>query len=158
MTTGRVVHLPDRGSMLVRDTPGAAGAPTVILLHGLGATARLNWPGASGALSPWFRVLEVDHRGHGRGIRSQRRFRLEDCADDVVALADVVGVERFVAAGYSMGGPIALLAARRQPDRVAGLVLCATSARFTDADVATTHWWRRWRPRCGSPHRSCAAG
>ena len=130
------MRLPGRGSTFVRDTPGRAGAPTVILLHGLGATAKLNWPGASEALSPAFRVLEVDHRGHGRGIRSSRRFRLEDCADDVVAMADVVGIERFVAVGYSMGGPIALLASRRHPDRVAGLVLCATSARFTNDDVA----------------------
>ena len=123
--------------MFVLDTAGAEGATAVFLLHGLGATAALNWPGAATALSPGFRVLEVDHRGHGRGIRSARRFRLEDCADDLVALADVVGVERFVAAGYSMGGPIALLAARRHPDRVAGLVLCATSARFTDEGAPT---------------------
>ena len=122
--------------MFVRDTAGADGATAVFLLHGLGATAALNWPGAAQALGVEFRVLEVDHRGHGRGIRSARRFRLEDCADDLVALADVVGVERFVAAGYSMGGPIALLAGRRHPDRVAGLVLCATSARFTDEDAA----------------------
>ena len=138
MTAGQVVRLAGRGSMFVRDTTGPAGATAVFLLHGLGATAALNWPGAAKALSPWFHVLEVDHRGHGRGIRSARRFRLEDCADDLVALADVVGVERFVAAGYSMGGPIALLAGRRHPDRVAGLVLCATSARFTDEDAGPT--------------------
>ena len=136
MSTGHLVRLAGRGSMFVLDTAGAEGATAVFLLHGLGATAALNWPGAAMALSPRFRVLEVDHRGHGRGIRSARRFRLEDCADDLVALADVVGIERFVAAGYSMGGPIALFAARRHPDRVAGLALCATSARFTDEDAA----------------------
>jgi len=108
-----------------------------VLLHGLGATAALNWPGAAAALSPMFRVVELDHRGHGRGIRSRRSFRLEDCADDVVALADRLDVDRVIAAGYSMGGPIALLMARRHPERVAGLVLCATAARFADAAVST---------------------
>ncbi len=133
----QTVRLPGRGTTSVRDTTGPPGAPTVVLLHGLGATAALNWPGAAAALSSSFRVVELDHRGHGRGLRSRRVFRLEDCADDVVALADVLGVDRIVAAGYSMGGPIALLAARRHPDRIAGLVLCATAARFTDAPTAT---------------------
>ena len=119
----------------MRDVAGLDGAPTVILLHGLGATAAINWPGAFGALSPRFRVVALDHRGHGRGIRTTPPFRLADCADDVVALADVLGIEHFVAAGYSMGGPVALLARRRHPSRVTGLVLCATSARFVSDDT-----------------------
>jgi 3-oxoadipate enol-lactonase len=120
----------------VRDVPGPPGAPTIVLLHGLGATAALNWPVAAHVLSSDFHVVSLDQRGHGRGIRSARPFRLEDCADDVVALADVLGIDQVVAAGYSMGGPVALLARRRHPDRIAGMVLCATSAVFTD-DSAT---------------------
>ncbi len=132
---GRPVRIPGRGTTFVRDAPGIDGAPTVILLHGLGATAAINWPGAFRALSPRFRVLALDHRGHGRGIRTRRPLRLADCADDVVALVDVLGIDHFVAAGYSMGGPVALLARRRHPSRVAGLVLSATSARFVPDDI-----------------------
>jgi pimeloyl-ACP methyl ester carboxylesterase len=77
-----------------------------------------------------FRVLALDHRGHGQGIRVGARFRLADCADDVAALADVMGVDRFVAVGYSMGGPIAQLTWYRHRERVSGLVLCATSRNF----------------------------
>src|SRR3954447_2349346 len=131
---GHEVRLPGRGTTYVRDVHGPPGAPTVVLLHGLGATARLNWPGAFDALTPWFRVISLDHRGHGRGIRSPWPFRLRDCADDVIALADVLGIDQLIAAGYSMGGPIALQARRRHPDRVAGLVLCATAARFSPDD------------------------
>jgi pimeloyl-ACP methyl ester carboxylesterase len=131
---GQAVKLPGRGTTFVRDVAGPPGAPTVVLLHGLGATARLNWPGAFEALSPSFRVVGLDHRGHGRGIRSQWRFRLRDCADDIVALADELGIEQFIAVGYSMGGPIALQARRRHPERVSGLVLCATAARFAPDD------------------------
>ena len=134
LPAGRHVPIPGRGTTFVRDVPGPPGAPTVVLLHGLGATASLNWPGAFRALSPWFRVIALDHRGHGRGIRSPWPFRLQDCADDVVALADVLGIDQFVAVGYSMGGPVALLARRRHSSRVAGVVLCATSARFADDD------------------------
>jgi 3-oxoadipate enol-lactonase len=114
----------------VREVKGPPGAPTVILLHGLSATADLNWFPTFAPLGRHFHVVALDHRGHGRGIRSRRLFRLADCADDVVALADVLGVDRFIAAGYSMGGPIAQLVWRRHPERVAGLVLCATSRNF----------------------------
>lgn len=125
----RPVVLPGRGDTVVRDIPGPEGAPALVLLHGLGATARLNWGRCFRPLSQHFRVLALDHRGHGRGIRT-RRFRLADCADDAAAAAELLGVERFLAVGYSMGGPIALLAWHRHPKRVAGLVLCATARRF----------------------------
>jgi pimeloyl-ACP methyl ester carboxylesterase len=126
----RTIHVPGRGDMHVRDIAGPAGAPTVILLHGLGATARLNWGPSFRALSEKFRVLAIDHRGHGRGLRTWW-FSLEDCADDAAAAADELGIERFIAVGYSMGGPVAKLTWKRHRDRVAGLVLCATAHRFT---------------------------
>ena len=43
-----------------------------------------------------------------------------------------LSVERFIAVGYSMGGPIAQLTWKRHPERVSGLVLCATAARFAN--------------------------
>jgi pimeloyl-ACP methyl ester carboxylesterase len=100
-----------------------------VLLHGLAATGRLNWFTALPTLAERYPVLIVDHRGHGRGIRT-RHFRLADCADDVIALADVLGIESLIAVGYSMGGPIAKLCWSRHPDRVRGLVLCATARHF----------------------------
>jgi pimeloyl-ACP methyl ester carboxylesterase len=115
----------------VREVAGPPGAPALILLHGLGANADLNWFTGFGALARAFRVLAIDQRGHGRGIRSGARFHFSDCADDVAAVADAHGVERFIAVGYSMGGPVAQLTWRRHHDRVAGLVLCATSRDFS---------------------------
>jgi pimeloyl-ACP methyl ester carboxylesterase len=94
-------------------------------------TADLNWGTAYEALGRHFRVVAIDHRGHGRGIRPPGRFRLRDCADDVIAVCDALGIDRFVPVGYSMGGPIAQLAWKRHPDRVDGLVLCATSRTFS---------------------------
>ncbi len=127
---GRRVELPGRGTTFVREVPGPPGAPTVILLHGLIASGGLNWFQAFEPLGRHFRVLAVDHRGHGRGLRSLRRFRLADCADDVAALMDELGVASAIAVGYSMGGPIAQLLWRRHPEKVDGLVLCSTSDRF----------------------------
>jgi 3-oxoadipate enol-lactonase len=129
------VALSGHGRTTVRDIPGPPGAAAVLLLHGLGATARLNWGPSFRPLSAHFRVLAVDHRGHGRGLRT-RRFRLEQCADDAAEVAHARGVARFIAVGYSMGGPIASLLWRRHPQRVSGLVLCATARHFVSRRVA----------------------
>jgi pimeloyl-ACP methyl ester carboxylesterase len=129
------IDLPGHGRTRVRDIPGPEGATAVMLLHGLGATARLNWGPSFRPLSEHFRVLAVDHRGHGAGLRT-RHFRLEQCADDAVAVARERGVSEFIAVGYSMGGPIASLTWRRHPRAVKGLVLCATARHFVPKGVA----------------------
>jgi len=100
-------------------------------LHGWTATADLNWFKCYSALGERFRVVAYDHRGHGAGLRSKKRFRLEDCADDAIAVADELGLDTIVPVGYSMGGPIAQLTWRRHPERVCGLVLCATAPVFS---------------------------
>jgi pimeloyl-ACP methyl ester carboxylesterase len=127
---GDRIELPGRGTTFARVVDGPPGAPTVVLLHGWIASGGLNWFTAFGPLSGRYRVIAPDLRGHGRGIRSRRRFRLADCADDVAALLDHLGAEPAIVVGYSMGGPVAQLLWRRHPDRVAGLVLCATAYRF----------------------------
>ncbi len=129
---GRPLHLPGRGTTFVRELAGPADAPVLMLLHGWGSTADLNWYRSYHSLARRYRVIALDHRGHGRGLRTDTRFRLEDCADDAVAVADALGIERFIPVGYSMGGPIASLVWKRHPERVDGLVLCATSRRFND--------------------------
>src|SRR5438105_10735 len=100
---GRTIALPGRGSTFVREVAGPPGAPALLLLHGLTANADLNWFACFEPLGREFRVVALDQRGHGGGIRT-RRFRLEDCADDAAALADVLGIPRFIPVGYSMGG------------------------------------------------------
>jgi len=127
---GERIELAGRGTSFARVVSGPAGAPTVVLLHGWIASGGLNWFNAFEPLSQRYNVIAPDARGHGRGIRSRRRFRLADCADDVSALLDHLGSGPVIAVGYSMGGPIAQLLWRRHPERVQGLVLCATAYRF----------------------------
>ncbi len=128
---GTHVDVSGRGRLFAREAQGPRGAPTLLLLHGWIATGALNWQHAFEPLRKHFRVIAPDLRGHGQGPRSWRRFRLEDCADDVAALLDHLDTGPVIAAGYSMGGPVAQLLWRHHRDRVAGLVFCATSDRMT---------------------------
>ena len=75
--------MPGFGTVFVREAPGRKGAATLFLLHGWTATADLNFFQCYGALSERWHVVAFDHRGHGRGLRTRRGFKLEDCADAV---------------------------------------------------------------------------
>jgi 3-oxoadipate enol-lactonase len=129
---GERLELPGRGTTFVRHVAGPPGAPTVVLLHGWIASGGLNWFNAFEPLSQRYEVVAPDLRGHGRGLRTRRRFRLADCADDVAAVIEQLGTGPVIAVGYSMGGPVAQLLWRRHPELVSGLVLCATSYRFVN--------------------------
>ena len=74
-------------------------------------------------------MVAFDLRWHGRGIRSPK-FRFDDCADDVPAVLDVLGIDRAVVVGYSMGGAVAQLTWVRHRSRVAGLVLVLDRAEL----------------------------
>jgi len=123
---------PGRGTTFVRSL-GPHDAPTLLLLHGWTATADLNWFTCYRPLAKHYRVVALDHRGHGRGMRSKKAFRLADCADDAMAVCDVLGIDKVIPVGYSMGGPIAQLMWHRHAARVHGLVLCATAPYFLNS-------------------------
>ena len=123
---GRLVELPE-GRTFVLDVPGPhRDAPTIVLLHALGCTAYLTWFGVLAELSRTHRVVALDLRWHGRGIRSPR-FRIADCADDVAGVLEHLGVDTAIVAGYSLGGAVAQEVWHRHPDRVGGLVLASTA-------------------------------
>ncbi|MGA1332623.1 MAG: alpha/beta fold hydrolase [Ilumatobacteraceae bacterium] len=131
LLSGRTVNVPGRGEFFVRHSQHAdMSAPTVLLLHGWTASCDLNFFTAYDELAAHASVIGIDHRGHGRGLRPDANFTLEDCADDAAAVCRALGVSSVVAVGYSMGGPIAMLLTRRHPELVSGLVLQATALEW----------------------------
>jgi 3-oxoadipate enol-lactonase len=150
---GRLIRIAERGEVFVRVHRHAdPNAPTVLLLHGWTASSDLQFFTAYEALAERYSFIGVDHRGHGRGLRSPTAFRLEDAADDAAAVVRHLGVEPVVVVGYSMGGPISLHLAHRHRELVCGLVVQATALEWT------TTWRERalWRvlPVFGSWLRS----
>jgi pimeloyl-ACP methyl ester carboxylesterase len=127
--TGTMVDLPD-GATYVTDTRGPRpDAPAIVLLHAVGCTGLLTWYPTIRPLAQRYRVITLDQRWHGRGIQSET-FDLHDCADDVAALMDVLGIDQGIIGGFSMGSIIAQRVWRQHRDRVSGLVLAATTDRF----------------------------
>ena len=112
---GRVVELSNRGSTYVVDSGPTAGGPAFVLLHSLACTGLLTWYPSLEMMRRFGRVVVFDQRCHGSGIASPR-FQLEDCADDVAALADELGIETFIPVGFSMGSLVAQHVWRRHRD------------------------------------------
>jgi 3-oxoadipate enol-lactonase len=112
-----------------------------MLLHGWIVSADINWWGAYADLrEAGYRVLAIDHRGHGRGLRQSEPFRLADCAADAAAAMRALGASPGIVVGYSMGGAIAQLVARDHPEVVRGLVVSATAQHWQDRE--TRRYWR----------------
>jgi 3-oxoadipate enol-lactonase len=128
---GCLVRVRGVGELFVRDSGG--DGPPVLLLHGWMFSADLNWYRAYGPLADaGYRVLALDHRGHGRGLRTDEPFSLAACASDAAAVVRELGLGPVTVVGYSMGGPIASLMTRDHPEMVSGLVLGATAAEWTE--------------------------
>ena len=126
---GRMVDLAGGRTFVVDVAGPTPEAPTIVLLHALGCTAYLTWFGVLGELSRTHRVVALDLRWHGRGIKSPR-FRIADCADDVAGVLDVLGLDSAIIAGYSLGGAVAQEVWHRHPSRVTGVVLASTARNF----------------------------
>jgi pimeloyl-ACP methyl ester carboxylesterase len=100
--------------------------PPLVLVMGY----RLNsaaWPAPFiERLARRFSVITLDNRGTGQSDRPVDGYAIANMARDVAGVLDELGIPRTHMMGYSMGGAIAQEFVRQFPDRISGLVLCAT--------------------------------
>lgn len=113
------VTLPDRGRMLLGDWPG--GGPTVIAIAGLTGHHRV-FSGIAEALGGEQRIVALDLRGRGCST-SPARPGIKAHARDVLTVMDVLGIQRVLLAGHSMGAYVAAEVARQAPERVLGVAM-----------------------------------
>ena len=103
------------------------GGRTLILVAGLAADNAF-WMPSLDALAARHDVVMPDNRGAGRTAPLDASSGVPAMADDVIALADHLGLARFSIAGHSVGGMIALDCTIRHPARVDRLVLASSTA------------------------------
>jgi 3-oxoadipate enol-lactonase len=103
----------------------------LMLVHGYTGDVS-DWRFQIAEFSRTHRVLAFDHRGHGRSdARADRStYTIEHMADDVEALADRAGFERYHLVGHSMGGAVVQEVALRSPSRLRSLTLHDTGPTF----------------------------
>ena len=100
--------------------------PPLVLVMGYRLSSAA-WPEALiSALALQFSVITLDNRGTGLSDKPVDGYAIANMARDVAGLLDELKISRTCILGYSMGGAIAQEFARQFPDRVLGLVLCAT--------------------------------
>lgn len=109
---------------------------TLLLVHGFPLDHTM-WSGQLDAFSSRYRVVAPDLRGFGASRAADESVSMEQFADDLVELLDVLAVGAPVTfCGLSMGGYIALQFARKHADRLKALVLCDTRSAADSAEAA----------------------
>ena len=112
---GGLLSFTDRGSGSV-----------IAFVHGLPGSGR-DYRYLGGALEARARVVRLDMPGFGGTPReSAEGLTVDARAAFVVGALDALGIEQCIVVGHSMGGPVALAAAARSPDRIVGLALLAS--------------------------------
>jgi 3-oxoadipate enol-lactonase/4-carboxymuconolactone decarboxylase len=113
---------------------GNTDKPVVAFVHSLGTDHSL-WDRQAEDLLPYFRVLRCDVRGHGASESTPGDYSVAMLAEDVVALASALGIEKFALCGLSLGGMIGQWLGANQPERLTHLVLANTSAKFPAPEI-----------------------
>ena len=113
---------------------GSPSAPTLVLGTSLGTTTAM-WDPQVPALSAQYRLVTVDHRGHGGSEVVSGTASIADLAGDVLALLDRLGIERCSWAGLSLGGMVGMWLAAYDPGRIERLALLSTAAHLPPAQA-----------------------
>lgn len=123
MTEYRKVELKTGVTLNVALT-GREDAPPVIMLHGFPESHR-TWRGLAPFLEDSFRLIMPDQRGFAGSDRPAEveAYRADVLVDDIFALAEALGIERFALVGHDWGGAISWPAALRNDRRLARLAI-----------------------------------
>src|SRR5436305_3572561 len=126
-------------SMHYWEWPGSG--PTIVCLHPSGFYGRI-WEWVAQRLSPDYRVLAIDQRGHGLSEQPSGGNATVDYAADVAAFCAAAGLDRVVIAGHSLGARSGMVFAAEHPERVLALALVGGPHFGTIAPGEDVDYWR----------------
>jgi len=110
----------DDGVSIVGEVRGK-GDTALVFLHGWGGD-REYWKHQVEVFAADYRVVAIDQAGHGTSGKDRKVWTADGLAGDVEAVVKALGLKRVILVGHSMGGPIALLAAKRMPGTVVAVI------------------------------------
>jgi len=128
---------------------GPAAAPVLVFSNSLGTNLAM-WEPQIPALSPRFRILRYDTRGHGQSTVTPGPYNITQLGRDVLGLLDALEVERADFCGLSMGGVIGMWLGIYGARRIHRLVLCNTGAKIGTPEI--------WNPRIEAVRKGGMAG
>lgn len=97
------------------------GETALVFLHGW-CGDRKYWKHQADAFAGDYRVVTLDHAGHGESGKDRKDWTAAGLAGDVESVVKSLGLKRVILVGHSMSGPIGLLAAKRLPGTVIAVV------------------------------------
>ncbi len=126
------MNLLANGIIFNVEVSGQTTAPTVVLHHPL-ATNLTGWDELTAALSPHYRVVRFDARGHGKTESPKGPYSFETLAEDVVDLMDALGIDKAHFLGLSMGGMVGQYLGLLHAKRFHSLCLVSTTSQTPEA-------------------------
>lgn len=125
------------GARLAYSIDGPADAPTIVMVNSLGTNLHM-WDPQVARLGERLRIVRYDCRGHGASAVPDGPYSIEQFGRDLLALCDMLNIERAHLCGLSLGGVVALWFAAHYPERVDHAIFANTAARIGSDEVWNT--------------------
>ncbi len=121
---------PDGSTLLATEPDGVhieyrvagKGDPAIVLIHGWATDANY-WNAQIAPLQAKYTVVAVDLAGHGGSTKSRTDWSMEKYGEDVATVVQRIPNQQVILVGHSMGGTVALEAARTLGNRVIGIIV-----------------------------------
>jgi pimeloyl-ACP methyl ester carboxylesterase len=117
------------------------GEPALVFIHG-GLADRTHWSNQINDFGTRCKAVALDLAGHGESGTDRRTWSMQAFGYDVLAVLEAENIHRAVVIGNSLGGPVAIEAARLAPDRVAGIIGIDTFHEL-NMQIDPSHWRAR---------------
>ena len=98
------------------------GSPAIVFVHGW-SNNRSVWDEQMDHFSKKYKVIAIDLGGHGQSGDDRNAWTMSSFGEDVIAVINHLKLKKVILVGFSMGGPVVIEAAKKAPEKIAGLVL-----------------------------------